>query len=165
METPRPHDPTAFEELVRALYGLAGIRRDLRRRAGIEHVTVGLTALGAIHRIGPARVSDVAAELQVDLSVASRQVQALESEGLVGRVPDPSDRRSRLVAVSEAGDAKLARVHQRLAGALHEALVDWDPETLDALIDSLLRLRSDLGACSPPSPEPGDASVVPAPGP
>lgn len=172
MENQPRHDPATIDGLTRALYGIAGIRRDLRRRAGIEHVPVGLTALGSIHRVGPARVSDIAHDLQVDLSVASRQVQALEAEGLVDRVPDPHDRRSSLVALSVAGREKLGRVHQRLADALQDALSAWEPATVEALVEGLLRLRDDLATCpshpvdrvdAPPARGPEDHPAAPGP--
>src|SRR4051794_27848578 len=114
MENYAQNDTVTMEDLTRALFGIGGIRRDLRRRAGLDHVPGGTPALGAIKRIGPARVSDVAVELQVDLSVASRQVQALEAAGYVDRAPDPTDRRSSVVGLSEAGEEKLRLVHERV---------------------------------------------------
>lgn len=144
MEKHARHDSITMEDLTRALLGIAGIRRDLRRRAGVENVPGGTPALGAIKRIGPARVSDVAAELQVDLSVASRQVQALEGAGYVDRAPDPTDRRSSVVGLSEAGEEKLRVVHERIVDALNEALATWSPEEIQTLVDGLVRLRADL---------------------
>lgn len=144
MEQHARHDAITMEDLTRALFGIGGIRRDLRRRAGIDHVPGGAPALGAIKRIGPARVSDVAVELQVDLSVASRQVQALEAEGYVDRVPDPTDRRSSLVRLSTAGEEKLRLVHERIVAALNEAMATWSPEEIQTLVDGLLRLRACL---------------------
>lgn len=138
------HDTIAIEDLTRALLGFAGIRRDLRRRAGFDQVPGGLPALGAVHRIGPARVSDVACELQVDLSVASRQLQALEADGYVERAPDPTDRRSSVVRLSTAGEDKLRRVHERMTAVLNEALSAWQPDEVQALVDGLVRLRTDL---------------------
>ncbi len=138
------HETITMEDLTQALLGIAGIRRDLRRRAGIEHVPGGTPALGAIHRVGPARVSDIACELQVDLSVASRQVQALEAEGWVDREPDPTDRRSSVVRLSPAGEQKLQRVHDRVVAALNAALAEWRPDEVQTLVDGLVRLRADL---------------------
>ncbi len=151
MEDATPTETTT-ETLALALFGFAAIRRDLRRRAGFETIPGGLPALGAIRRVGPARVSDIACELQVDLSVASRQVQALEAEGYVDRSPDPTDRRSSVVSLSEAGHEKLRAVHRRVSRALDEALVDWRPEEIQALVDGLGRLRDSLA-------EPGERAA------
>ena len=144
MEKHTQNDTVTMEDLTRALFGIGGIRRDLRRRAGLDHVPGGTPALGAIKRIGPARVSDVAVELQVDLSVASRQVQALEVAGYVDRAPDPTDRRSSVVGLSEAGEEKLRLVHERVIETLNEALATWSPEEIQTLVDGLVRLRADL---------------------
>ncbi len=144
MEEPKRHDTITMADLTRALFGIGGIRRDLRRRAGLDEIPGGAPALGAIHRIGPARVSDVAVELQVDLSVASRQVQALEAEGYIDRAPDPTDRRSSVVRLSAAGEEKLRLVHERVIDTLEEALATWSPEEIKTLVDGLVRLRADL---------------------
>lgn len=144
MEERTRNDPLTMEDLTRALFGIGGIRRDLRRRAGLDHVPGGTPALGAIKRIGPARVSDIAVELQVDLSVASRQVQALEAEGYVDRAPDPTDRRSSVVCLSAAGEEKLRLVHERVIDTLNEALATWSPEEIQTLVDGLVRLRAAL---------------------
>ena len=58
---------------------------------------------------GPQRCSALAARLGVDVSVASRQVSALERAGYVRRRPDPLDGRASLISLSGAGAAALAR--------------------------------------------------------
>lgn len=146
------HDPHDIDQLAHALYGLSAIRRDLQRCAGIDHAVGALMALGAVHRLGPARISDIAADLQVNLSVASRQIQALGAEGYVDRVSDPHDGRSSLVALSPEGRAKLERAHERLSDALARAVDDWRPAQITDLADGIVRLRSALGE---PDPAPG----------
>jgi len=88
---------------------LGSLRRDLQRRAALGGVAGGLVALAALDRLGPARVSQVADELQVDLSVASRQVAALHTAGYVRRVPDPQDGRSQKVKLTALESALCAR--------------------------------------------------------
>jgi DNA-binding MarR family transcriptional regulator len=138
-----------IEDLANALYGLSAIRRDLQRCAGIEHAAGALMALGAVRRLGPARISDVAADLQVNLSVASRQLQTLQSDGYVDRVADPHDGRSSLVALSPAGRAKLEAAHERLFEALGRAVGDWRPEQVSGLAEGIVRLRSALSHPGP----------------
>lgn len=135
----------AVDDLARALYGLSALRRDLQRCAGIEHAVAGLAMLSVVRRTGPARISDVAHEVQVNLSVASRQIQALQDEGLVDRVADPHDGRSSLIAISPSGAAKLDRAHARLTGVLGTATGDWSPGEVAGLADGLVRLREALG--------------------
>jgi DNA-binding MarR family transcriptional regulator len=140
--------PDSFDDLARALYSVTAMRRDLQRLAGLEHAITGLTALAAVQRLGPVRLSDVAGELHVNLSVASRQVHALEEEGLISRVPDPSDGRSSLVELSPQGADKLDRVHHHMKDTLRTALPGWDATALQSLADGLVRLRVDLAAAA-----------------
>ncbi|MDO9410291.1 MarR family winged helix-turn-helix transcriptional regulator [Patulibacter sp.] len=136
-----------IDALAQALYNLSALRRDLQRFAGIEHAVGGLMVLAVVHRIGPVRISDVASDMQVNLSVASRQIQALEDDGYVDRVPDPNDGRSSLIAISAAGLTKLERAHQRLVGAIATAVDDWERSEITGLADGIVRLRAALGTC------------------
>lgn len=137
-------DPEQLDDLATALYGLSAIRRDLQRCAGLEHATASLQVLGVVKHHGPARISDIASELQVSLSVASRQIQSLQDDGLVDRVADPHDRRSSLVALSDAGQAKLEAVHGRFVRSLGDALPDWSADEVTGLAAGLRRLRNQL---------------------
>jgi DNA-binding MarR family transcriptional regulator len=136
-----PTDPS-IESLVRAVYELTALKRDIPRLAGFEH-PVGLVPLGAVHQCAPARVKDVAEYLHVDLSVASRQVAALEAAGYVRREPDPDDRRSQRVSTTQAGDDALRRAHARIVDVFGSALETWSREDVEALTVALGRLRSD----------------------
>jgi DNA-binding MarR family transcriptional regulator len=131
-----------IEPLVRAVYGLTALKRDMSRLASFEH-PVGLVPLAVVHRLAPARVKDVARELQVDLSVASRQVTALETAGFIRRDADPVDRRAQLLSVTEAGKVALDRAHDRIVAVFADALADWDDASITSLTAALTRLRAD----------------------
>jgi DNA-binding MarR family transcriptional regulator len=131
-----------IEPLVRAVYGLTALKRDILRLAGFDH-PVGLVPLAVVNRLAPARVKDVAADLHVDFSVASRQVTALEAAGYIRRERDPDDRRAQLVSPTDAGSAALERAHERIVGVFATALEDWAPDEVTALTAALDRLRTD----------------------
>ena len=131
-----------LENLVREVYELAAVRRDMWRRAGFEQAQT-IAALNAVRRLGPVRVSAVAEDLSVDISVASRQLSALEERGLVERTTDPGDARSRLLAVTPAGLASLADAHDRMVGVFQSTVADWDTEDIAGLAAGLHRLRED----------------------
>jgi DNA-binding MarR family transcriptional regulator len=133
---------TDIEPLVRAVYGLTALKRDISRLAGFDH-PVGLVPLAVVKRLAPARVKDVARELHVDFSVASRQVTALAAAGYVSREPDPEDRRAQLVTVTAAGLAALERAHDRIVGVFSSALEGWTDEEITSLTAALDRLRAD----------------------
>jgi DNA-binding MarR family transcriptional regulator len=131
-----------IEPLVRSVYGLTALKRDLSRLAGFEHA-VGLVPLAVVQRLAPARVKDVAQELHVDLSVASRQLAALGTAGYIRRDADPDDRRAQLVSLTDAGRAALARAHDRIVDVFAATLADWSDEEITSLTAALERLRSD----------------------
>jgi DNA-binding MarR family transcriptional regulator len=129
--------------LLDELRELGALRRDLQRRAALGGVAGGLVALAALDRLGPARVSQVADELQVDLSVASRQVAALHTAGYVTRVPDPQDGRSQKVKLTAPGKRALRKAQERSVEVLDRATRGWTDAEVDSLVSSLRRLRHD----------------------
>lgn len=60
-----------------------------------------------IARAGTPTMGDLAASLVLDRSALAHNLKPLERDGLVAVVPDPKDRRSRLVALTTRGNAKL----------------------------------------------------------
>jgi len=132
----------AVEALVRQLYGLGAIRRRLEAEALAGLGSQGFNALTVIHLQGPVRVSRVAEQLGIDLSVASRQVAALAAAGFVERGADSRDRRAQLLRITADGDLALRAAHERMVAAFADALGDWPDEELTALADGLGRLRT-----------------------
>ena len=94
-----PDQHPSIEALVRQLYGLGMVRRQIARHALAELGTQGFTALAVVQLHGPLRVSEVAQPLGIDLSVASRQIALLTAEGYVTRkLERPRDDFARLGA-------------------------------------------------------------------
>ena len=67
-------------------------------------------ALEALLRRGPCGLNELAAELYLDKSTASRVVAALERKGYVSRAPHPEDGRAVVLTVTPAG----RRLHDRI---------------------------------------------------
>jgi DNA-binding MarR family transcriptional regulator len=152
-----PHSP--IEGLVRQLYGLGMVQRDIGRHAMAELGTQGFTALAVLQVHGPQRVSEVAQRLGVDLSVASRQIGALAAEGYVERREDDRDRRAQMVAVTRAGRRVLRESHRRMVAAFTRVLESWSDEDVDALTGGLERLRHDF-ARPAAAPDPAQKETV-----
>jgi DNA-binding MarR family transcriptional regulator len=91
----------------------------------------------------------VARRLEVDLSNASRQLRALEDEGLVTRSVDPADRRVARVAVTAAGRRVLERARAVALNDYAVALDDWPARDRAQLADLLDRFRVALLATEP----------------
>jgi DNA-binding MarR family transcriptional regulator len=148
---PTTSDTNVLPDVVREIYALGRVNRELQRRAVPEHPPACLQALGVIARGEAGRVSDIADRLRVDLSVASRQVAVLETSGWVTRTPDPVDGRARRLETTEAGRAVLADTLARMADAYTGVLEGWSEDDLRALQATLIRLREDFARVSSPA--------------
>jgi DNA-binding MarR family transcriptional regulator len=107
------------------------MRRMMRvqsKRADPDGPALDRAAFQLLHRLvadGPARLSTLATDMVVDLSVVSRQIAALEAAGLVVRASDPADRRASLIAASDAGTDLFNRKRARFQEWLRTMLADW----------------------------------------
>lgn len=95
---------------------------------------------------GPRSVGDLAVALGVTHVAISQVRQALVAEGLVAEDRDPRDGRSRVLRLTEAGQA-LARRLEPAWKALSAAAVDLNAEAQDALA-ALERLEAALDRAS-----------------
>ena len=138
--------PEPVEDLVIALYRLSRVQRAIAGDALAELGGQGFAALAVVHREGPVRVSAVAEQLSVDLSVASRQIAALSLAGYVDREPDPDDRRATRIDLTPAGTRVLRDSHRRMVATAESALHEWSPEDVTSLASQLERLREDFAA-------------------
>jgi DNA-binding MarR family transcriptional regulator len=100
--------------------------------------------LGLLARDGEQRLGQVAAHLEVDPSVASRQVAMLELLGYVTRRPDPADGRAQLLAISPAGLAARDGYLAQRARWVAEALDGWDDAEVAHLVARLKQLIDEL---------------------
>jgi DNA-binding MarR family transcriptional regulator len=103
------------------------VRRLLRdkRPTGLGLDRAAHHLLSRLATDGAGRLSEIAADMGVDLSVVSRQVAALEAAGLVVRSVDPADRRASRVAATDAGLDLFHRNRAELRKKLRALLADW----------------------------------------
>jgi DNA-binding MarR family transcriptional regulator len=124
-------------------------RDRLQRALGLSLSETNLGTLGLVQRYGPVAVSDVARRLEVDLSNASRQLRALEDQGLVARRIDRDDRRVARVAITAAGRRVLERARALALNDYAVALDDWSARDRAQLAELLDRFRASLLATEP----------------
>jgi DNA-binding MarR family transcriptional regulator len=116
----------------------------------IRHVHTGLSALGwsasqgalgALHcGEGPIIMSDLGEELGVTPRNVTKLVDELEAEGLVRRLPHPSDRRATLIALTPKGREKIAEGYTEyvaVTSELFSVLSEDDQWELIRLMDLL----------------------------
>lgn len=91
------------------------------------------------------RTADIAAEFAIGVGAVSKAVDRLEGRGWLTRVPNPEDRRSTILALTDDGRAVIdeadATFQTRLAEILGDAVT---PEQVGAAASVLAQLRSSL---------------------
>lgn len=98
------------------------------------------SVLKILMRDGEQRGGELAAKLGVDASVVSRQLAALEADGLVSRRPDPADARVGLVSLAPRGKAQLEALYSSYTQHLRAALADLDDDSLLAAAQTMQRI-------------------------
>jgi len=93
---------------------------------------------------GPLRPTTLATQLEVDLSVASRQVKALEDVGFVQRCTDPADARATLLSATPAGREAFDSTRRQRTEALAEVLSGWSDADRHELVRLLTRFNAEL---------------------
>jgi DNA-binding MarR family transcriptional regulator len=143
-----PHTDTAAR--LRAAIG----RLHRRLRPTAAGATAGLTPtrislLNTIHRLGPIRLSDLAAEEGINPTMLSRIVGDLGLAGLIERVGDPQDRRAALVMVTREGRKLVERMRRERTDVLSVALdglSQSERRALERALPALERLAEELKA-------------------
>ena len=100
---------------------------------------------------GPTRQSVLATNCALSAHSITDIVDGLERLGLAERLPDPVDRRAKLVAITDAGRTALDAANatwERLLTQIFGSLSDADRETLLRLLGSLDAAAQDLIAAS-----------------
>jgi len=137
-----PPATVASIELAIALFDVVRLSRRTRRNDVIEPAAA--VVLASADRLKPARPSDIACELRLDLSTVSRHLSKLEDDGYLARTDDPEDRRTRRVETTSQGSAVLRDVLANRAATIDDALDHWSPDDRRQLTELLRRLATDL---------------------
>ncbi|MDL9935255.1 MarR family winged helix-turn-helix transcriptional regulator [Gordonia sp. ABSL1-1] len=106
--------------------------------------------IALLARRGHLRMSELAAELGLEKSTVTRQIDAVVRLGLVDRHPDPDDARARIVSLSEAGRQRFGDVVTSAVADWRTRLSRWNPDDIRTLTALLHRL-GDASDETPPT--------------
>lgn len=100
--------------------------------------------LSELEKKSPLAINELAVQLLLNLSTASRQVATLESKNYVRRFPDQKNGRISLLEITPEGRGVLEKVHKARYEVYKDVLNEWSQEDLSALEKSLVRLNKDF---------------------
>jgi len=118
----------------------AGTRIANRRLAGLDLRVRSYSVLAITCGERSVTQRDLAELLALDPSQIVALVDELETEGLVRREVDPTDRRSRVVRATEEGRTRFAAARDAIGEAQEEAFGALDAEERDELLRLLRKL-------------------------
>jgi DNA-binding MarR family transcriptional regulator len=136
-----------FEELLRQLSAVGAVKRELGRRLPPECPSGAAAVLTLLDRNGDIRLSRLAELMAVDISVCSRHVSHVAERGWVERLPDPDDKRSRILRLTAAGHGQVTELARDATALLTDRLGDWSDEDVARLVELMTRLRQSFGDC------------------
>lgn len=119
---------------------------DALTRAG--HTDITVAQMKIMQRIGPdgTRLTELAEQAQVTKQTAGFLVDQLEKAGWVERVPDPSDKRARLVRIAARGREALPVA----AAAVAEVEAEWTAHLGKQRMTQLRRILTQLREITDP---------------
>ncbi|GAB2534819.1 MarR family winged helix-turn-helix transcriptional regulator [Nocardia heshunensis] len=118
--------PTLFADLVRCETRLYNALNDrLREQHGL--LTSQFESLRYLRNHPGARVADLANEFAAGVGAMSKGVDRLEQQGWVSRQPNPADRRSSLLSLTDDGTRLLEAAEQTFAQQLTDRLAPIAP--------------------------------------
>lgn len=141
------------------LTGMVQATRNLSTTFDAHLRTGGLTAargrvlLFLAKQKRPVGQSEITAFLRVEGPTAVRILDGLEAQGLVRRMPDPNDRRAKLVALTEAGRPRAEEVvalTRRLEAAIMAGIEPEDAECATRVVDRIIDNIALANAASDP---------------
>ncbi|PKL39849.1 MAG: hypothetical protein CVV44_06410 [Spirochaetae bacterium HGW-Spirochaetae-1] len=95
-----------------------------------------------------ARIGEIAEEMNIHISTASRAVDKLEKRRLVVRKKDQADRRNMLVALTPAGAMLMKASEDHSFNTILAGLSDFTDEEIMAIIKAAKKLNKILGVPS-----------------
>jgi len=107
------------------------------------------TALTVLERRSDLSTAQLARNAFVTDQSAADMVRVLEERGLILRVPDPEDRRRRVLRLTDAGRELLDRVRDDVAEVETLMLSGLDPEEAETLHRYLATCRAALASAPP----------------
>lgn len=135
-----------FEALIDLVSLLNRPDRDKKMiiKAGVNLEAAAFRVFGGIVHLQPTSVGDLATMMGKNYSSVSRQIDKLESVGLVRTYPSNADSRIRISELTKYGEEINSRISLTRESIMRDALSDWTPVEKKELLNNLKRLFESL---------------------
>ena len=132
------------DEVWRVMSSLVIDNRDSWKRAVVERSGLPFSRIRVLRRLGrgPMTVKEVAVAATMDAPAATVAVNDLEDRGLVVRTPEPTNRRCKMVSLTDAG-RDIVRTIDATDDPAPEILLGLDKAELRTLQAILAKLSGD----------------------
>jgi DNA-binding MarR family transcriptional regulator len=161
-------------ELTDRVAAVRGFNRFYTRQIGVlTHGLLGspfsLTEVRVLYELahgGGGTVVGLARGLGLDAGYVSRMVRGFEKQGLLAKMPSPSDGRQTLLSLTAAGTEALAALEERSDALIGELLQKLSAGEQRRLVEAMGNIRALLGEATRPGPlvlrshRPGDMGWV-----
>jgi DNA-binding MarR family transcriptional regulator len=140
--------PTASEVVMTLIATSHRIQRVFNTRLSRQKGAVKLSGprlrlLMAVEEVGRLRMGNLAEDLGITARTVTTLVDALEREGLLARLPDPTDRRATLLELTDTARTQFEQVRRLQMDLGEELLAPLDREQRRQLLDLLSRLNKE----------------------
>jgi len=101
------------DAIARLRLAIARLNRQMTQASSRSDLTFAqLSALARIEQHGPLRLGELAARERVTAPSIIRTIAPLSEDGLIAKEPDPDDRRSQLLVLTDHGRKVIDRIRQ-----------------------------------------------------
>ena len=108
--------------------------------ASVEARRYHYVLLAALEEAGPASQAELSRHTTIDRSDMVATINELADKGLVGRTPDPTDRRRNVITIIAAGRRHLNRLDKLLVKVQDQLLAPLTPDERQHLVNLLTRV-------------------------
>ena len=89
-------------------------------------------------------ISDLSEKLGIDISTMTRNIQRIEKKNLIKRLPNPSDKRSIKLFLSERGSTLSNSINLEISVSLEKILAKYDLKISNQIKNNLENLSWDI---------------------
>ncbi|MBT9290798.1 MarR family winged helix-turn-helix transcriptional regulator [Prosthecodimorpha staleyi] len=114
------------------------------KAAGYDFTAAEARTLVSIARLEGARQAALAETMRIEPMTLVGFLDRLEARGLIRRLPDPADRRAKLIRTTPEAAPTVARLIEIGAAVKAEVTAGFAESEVDALRDLLRRIRTNL---------------------